>query len=460
MQGKVGRIVLGAMASGSGKTLITCGLLQALLNKGYRLSSFKCGPDYIDPMFHSHVLGTKTRNLDSFLTDEGTVKYLLGENGKGGDISIIEGVMGYYDGLGGISTKGSTYDIARITKSPVILIVNAKGASLSLIPAIKGFMEYREDSYIKGIILNQISPMFYETIKAKIEEELGIKVFGYVPKLEHLAIEGRHLGLISPSEIKNLKNKIDELANVLLETLQIDEIIKTAQEAPELSWEEEEDSKEKYPVTIGVAKDEAFSFHYEDNYALLNKLGAKIIFFSPLSDKKLPNVDGLWLVGGYPEQYGNELTQNKSMRDSIKAAVEGGMPCIAECGGFMYINSSLEGMDGIDYPMVGLIQGRAYRCKTLRRFGYIELESKKDSILGKTGTKLNAHEFHYYDTEDTGEDFKAVKPINKRSYDCIHSKNNLLAGYPHIYLYSNKEMGSNFLKACNNYKGRQKDGIK
>lgn len=463
MKKKIPRIVLGAMSSGSGKTLLTCGLLQMFMDRGYKTVSFKCGPDYIDPMFHSHILGTKSRNLDSFLAEEETVTYLLGENAKDMDIAVIERVMGFYDGLGGISTKGSTYDVARITKSPVILIINAKGMSLSLIPVIKGFMEYRKDSQIAGIILNYTSPMFYETIKTKIEEDLGIKVFGYVPKLENISIESRHLGLIAPNEVEGLRDTIKELADVLSKTLDIEGIIEAAKDTEELDWEaldcksiDWEVSSEFFSgaVTIGVAKDKAFSFHYEDNYALLKRLGAKIVFFSPLHDKKLPKVDGLWFTGGYPELYARELSENHSMIKDIREKINRGIPCIAECGGFLYLNQWLEGGDGKDYPMVGVIEARAYKCNRLQRFGYIELEMKKNSILGREGMKMRTHEFHYYDSESNGEDCMATKPVNKRNYECIHIEENLFAGFPHIYLYSNKEAGSEFIKNCKEYKGR------
>lgn len=481
------RIVLGAMSSGSGKTLVTCGLLQALLNRHIKVSSFKCGPDYIDPMFHSHIIGTKSRNLDSFFTDENTVNYLLAKNSMDMNISVIEGVMGYYDGLSGVTTKGSTYDIARITGSPVILIMNAKGMSLSMIAAIKGIMEYREDSNITGVILNNISPMFYETIKRKIEEELKIQVFGYVPKLEHLTIESRHLGLITPEEIDGLKEKINQLAMVLEETIQIDKILSVAEAAIDVSYEEvnavrtkdnenrienvtikesvkrienvalRESVTIKENVKIGIAKDKAFSFYYEDNFELLKSMGASLEFFSPLEDKKLPDVDGLWIGGGYPELYVKELSSNVSMRESIDRAIKGGMPCIAECGGFMYLHEELEKLEELEgeagkyYPMVGIIKGKAYKTNRLQRFGYIELESKKDSILGKAGTKMQAHEFHYYDSEIPGNDFIATKPINKRNYECIHISENLLAGFPHLYLYSNIELAQNYIEACRKF---------
>lgn len=463
-QNNIPRIVLGAMASGSGKTLVTCGLLQALMNRRYKVASFKCGPDYIDPMFHSHIIGTKSRNLDSFFTDDNTLKFLLSKNATDMDISVIEGVMGYYDGLSGITTKGSTYDIARITNSPVILIINGKGMSLSMIPAIKGFMDYRADSNIVGVILNNMSPMFYETIKCKIEEELRLDVFGYVPKLEHLTIESRHLGLKSPEEVDGLKEKINELAKVLENTIEIDKIISAANNAKDINYHEVKTTNIKEKVRIGIAKDKAFSFYYEDNFDLLKSMGATLEFFSPLEDKCLPEVDGLFIGGGYPELYAKKLSHNISMRDSIKKAINSGMPCIAECGGFMYLHSELEGIEVLEgnekvkaYPMVGIISGKAYKTDRLQRFGYIELEAKTDSMIGKAGISFQAHEFHYFDSETPGSDFVATKPINKRSYNCIHSSKNLIAGFPHLYFYSNIEIAKNYIEACRKFSNIRKE---
>ena len=205
---KIPRILLAAGASGSGKTLITCGLLQALVNRKMKVASFKCGPDYIDPMFHSRVIGTKSRNLDTFFTDSDVTRYLLGRNAADCDIAVMEGVMGFYDGVGGISTKASAYDLADTTDTPVILIVNSRGMSISLAAYIKGFMEYKENSHIKGVIFNQMSPMLYPRMKKLAEEQLGVEVLGYVPKVEDCVIESRHLGLVLPEEIKDLKGEI------------------------------------------------------------------------------------------------------------------------------------------------------------------------------------------------------------------------------------------------------------
>ena len=359
---KAARILLAAGASGSGKTLITCGLLQALVNRGLKTASFKCGPDYIDPMFHSRVIGAKSRNLDTFFTDRETTKYLFCENAADCDISVMEGVMGFYDGVAGTTTKASAYDLASVTDTPVILIVNSRGMSVSLAAYVKGFMEYRKDSHIQGVIFNQMSPMLYPRMKELLEKELNIKVLGYVPKMDDCVIESRHLGLVLPDEIPELKENLHRLAEVLEKTLDIDAILQLAESARELSAKEPRiDFCLKHPLRIGVADDEAFCFFYEDNFRLLRKMGAELVHFSPIRDKKLPaGLDGLLLYGGYPELNGKELEKNTSMREEIQKALSGGMPCMAECGGFMYLHEEMEAMDKKFYHMAGVLPGISY----------------------------------------------------------------------------------------------------
>ena len=464
---KAARILLAAGASGSGKTLITCGLLQALVNRGLKTASFKCGPDYIDPMFHSRVIGAKSRNLDTFFTDSETTKYLFCENAADCDISVMEGVMGFYDGVAGTTTKASAYDLASVTDTPVILIVNSRGMSVSLAAYVKGFMEYRKDSHIQGVIFNQMSPMLYPRMKELLEKELNIKVLGYVPKMDDCVIESRHLGLVLPDEIPELKENLHRLAEVLEKTLDIDAILQLAESARELSAKEPRiDFCLKHPLRIGVADDEAFCFFYEDNFRLLRKMGAELVHFSPIRDKKLPvGLDGLLLYGGYPELNGKALEENLSMRQEIAAAIKDGMPCLAECGGFMYLHESMEGMDGKFYEMAGVIPGKVWRTPRLTRFGYITLKQnqgishgkQETAILGESDLGVSpAHEFHYFDSDNCGTAFHASKPESKRGWDCMHGSDHLLAGFPHLYYYANPKIPQAFLKKCLEYKELQK----
>ena len=453
---KIPRILLAAGSSGSGKTLITCGLLEALVERGLKTASFKCGPDYIDPMFHSRVIGTKSRNLDTFFTGSEVTKYLLTRNARDCEIAVMEGVMGFYDGVAGTTTTASAYDLAKVTDTPVILIVNSRGMSVSLAAYVKGFLEYKKDSHIKGVIFNQMSPMLYLRMKKLLEEELGVAVLGYVPKVEDCVIESRHLGLVLPDEIPELKDRLHKLAGVLEETLDIDRILELAGEAPDLLDAKPEsvtDFRLSEPVRIGVAEDEAFCFFYADNFRLLGEMGAEIVPFSPMEDKQLPDdLDGLLLYGGYPELNGKKLEQNTTMKDMIREKLKAGMPCMAECGGFMYLHEEMEGMDGNFYQMAGVIPGKAYRTPKLSRFGYVTLTQKKPALGMEDFGEIQAHEFHYFDSENCGGDFHAAKPESKRGWDCIHGTDTMLAGFPHLYYYGNPEVPKAFLKKCLAYK--------
>lgn len=460
---KMPRILFAAGASGSGKTLITCGFLQALVNRGIRPASFKCGPDYIDPMFHSRVIGTKSRNLDTFFTSGELTRYLLGANGADCDLAVMEGVMGYYDGVGGNTSKASAYDLADATDTPVIFIVNSKGMSVSLAAYIKGFLEFKENSRIKGVIFNQMSPMLYPRMKAFVEENLPVKVLGYVPKAQDCTIESRHLGLVLPGEIEGLKERLFRLSQILEKTLDIDGILTLAKEAPELLFSDEclkEQEAYSYvlpgKLRIGVAKDEAFCFFYEDNFRLLRKMGAELVWFSPVHDKKLPeNLDGLLLYGGYPELYTEKLEENVSMRQSVRDAVGNGMPCLAECGGFLCLHEELEDMEGISHKMAGVISGRAYHTNRLGRFGYVSLRQKVPVLGEENLGEIPAHEFHYFDSPNCGDSFYAEKPGGKRGWDCIQGGESLMAGFPHLYYYGNPEVPKAFLKKCLEYSGRR-----
>ena len=453
---KIPRILLAAGSSGSGKTLITCGLLEALVERGLKTASFKCGPDYIDPMFHSRVIGTKSRNLDTFFTVPEVTKYLLTRNARDCEVAVMEGVMGFYDGVAGTTTRASAYDLAKVTDTPVILIVNSRGMSVSLAAYVKGFLEYKKDSHIKGVIFNQMSPMLYPRMKKLLEEELGVAVLGYVPKVEDCVIESRHLGLVLPDEIPELKDRLHKLAGVLEETLDIDRILELAGEAPDLLDAKPEsvtDFRLSEPVRIGVAEDEAFCFFYADNFRLLGEMGAEIVPFSPMEDKQLPDdLDGLLLYGGYPELIGKKLEQNTTMKDMIREKLKAGMPCMAECGGFMYLHEEMEGMDGNFYQMAGVIPGKAYRTPKLSRFGYVTLTQKKPALGMEDFGEIPAHEFHYFDSENCGGDFHAAKPESKRGWDCIHGTDTMLAGFPHLYYYGNPEVPKAFLKKCLAYK--------
>lgn len=441
------RIMISAVSSGSGKTLITCGLLQALKNRGLKAGAFKCGPDYIDPMFHKKVLKMPSRNLDTFFTNEKTMRYLFTSAAKDYDISVIEGVMGYYDGIGARSHKGSAYELSKNLKTPVIIVVNAKGMSLSAAAIIKGIMEFRDDNPIQGVILNQVSERIYPQLKCAIEKELFIKVLGYLPKVNEFILESRHLGLVLPNEIKEMEIKIEKLAELLEQTVDIDQILQLAGEALQMELEEFKSQKLPHSPAIAIAKDEVFCFYYEENIELMKQMGAEIIEFSPLHDKYLPkHINGLILGGGYPELYAKQLSENQSMIMEIKEYVKKNRPILAECGGFMYLHDTMEDNNKKSYKMVGAIHGHVYKTNKLGRFGYITLSPKKEDLFLQE--EMKGHEFHYFDSSNCGDSYLASKPLSNREWSCIHGSNNQCMGFPHIYYYSNPNFIYQFLLRC------------
>ncbi len=443
------RFMIAAPASGSGKTLLTCGILQALVERGMKVASFKCGPDYIDPMFHSRVIGTRSKNLDAFFCEEDMLRYLFARSAEGMDISVIEGVMGFYDGIAAASTKASSYDLSERIGAPVVLMIDCKGTSISCIPMIDGFLKFRKNN-IRGVILNQMSEGIFRELKPVIERETGTEVLGYVPRVNELVLESRHLGLVLPDEVEGLKTKLSKLAELMEKTIDIDRIVEIARSAPDIEAKTPEIKKLSERVKIGVADDDAFCFTYQDNLELLEQCGAEIVRFSPLKDSKLPDgIRGLVLSGGYPEIHAESLSRNVPMLEDIRSKLEDGMPCMAECGGFMYLHEELEDQDRKFWPMVGYIKGKTFNTGRLTRFGYVKLSAGNGQML-PGNSLVKGHEFHYWDSENCGNGWTAEKTSGKR-YACINGSERMMAGFPHIYYYSNPDLPYSFLLACARY---------
>ena len=441
------RILFAAPASGSGKTTIVCGVLRALKNRGKTVSAFKCGPDYIDPLFHERVVGVRSGTLDLFFSDPDTLRRLYAQNAAGSDCAVIEGVMGYYDGLSAASDEASTYAVAKALHAPVVLIVDSRGQSLSALAALNGFLRFRPDSHIVGVIFNRMSEHVYRALKPEVEA-LGVVPVGFVPKSDALMLESRHLGLVTPDGVADLSEKLDALAALLADTLDFDALERIMQSAPALDVPETPEAPDMPKTVIAAARDEAFCFLYRDNLALLRRYNAEIRFFSPLHDTALPEgTQGLYLPGGYPELYADRLSENAAMRAAIGTAIENGMPCLAECGGFLYLHRTLEDMDGAAHPMCGVIGAEAFRTQKLGRFGYVTLSANADTAFFRTGESIRAHEFHYFESGDPGAAFAAVKP-NGRGWTCMHAQGNLLAGFPHLFFESNPKPVERFLRRC------------
>ncbi|MCM1314595.1 MAG: cobyrinate a,c-diamide synthase [Muribaculaceae bacterium] len=436
------RIIIAGTHSGCGKTTVTCAILSAMVVRGLKVSSFKCGCDYIDPMFHEQIICVKSHNLDSFFCDVDTLKNILHENGKNSDISVIEGVMGFYDGVNG---SGSAHSVSEITETPVILVIDCKGMSDSIGAVISGFLHYKPNR-ITGIIFNRL-PEKLIPLAEKICQELGTEYLGRMP-VHSYSIASRHLGLVTAEEISDIKEKIHLTGELAEKNIMIDRILEISDNIfPE--YNKIKINKIGNPV-IAIARDKAFCFIYRDNIEILEKMGCKIEYFSPMNDGKIPeNADGLILYGGYPELYAEKLSGNVSMIDSVRKAVNSGIPVIAECGGFMYLHEFID-----NFSMVGVLDGMAYRTDKLQRFGYITLKSDNESLLFRAGGKIPAHEFHYWDTTNNGDSLTAEKS-DGRNWKCVVCTKNMYAGFPHIYFYSDIETAERFVKKCMEYGGKK-----
>ncbi len=461
------RIMIAAAKSGSGKTTVTCGLIRAFQNRGKAVSSFKCGPDYIDPMFHAGTLGVKTGNLDSFFTGQDKLKQLLLSRAEKSDIAVLEGVMGYYDGLGGISERASSCEIAEITECPVILMLDAKGASLSLAPVLEGILNYHEKTQIRGIILNRVTAGFYPTLKRCLEKELlsrhiAVRILGYLPENPDFQVPSRHLGLVTPNELRDRQNWAEKIAQQLEQSVEVDEILNIAGSAPAVSFQlpaafnHINDCKTK--VRIAVASDEAFSFYYSENEDFLREHGAEPVYFSPVHDANVPeDIDGMIIGGGYPELFQKELEANAAMRTQIRLLLSNGLPTIAECGGFMYLLKELKNQDNETSNMCGVIPATGFNAGHLTRFGYFEGKTRRDGLFGKAGTILRGHSFHYWDADRIGDGIELKKPTGERTWNEEFYTDTIAAGFPHFYYPGNEDAILHFLGTCRTYKKRRAD---
>lgn len=444
--------MIAAAGSGSGKTTITTALLKAFLNDGKKVAAYKCGPDYIDPMFHSEVVKIPSKNIDKFILGDNNVKFIVGKNESNADISIIEGVMGYYDGIG-YGTSGSSYEISKVLSCPTVLVLNCEGMAVSVCAIIEGFINFRLDSNIKGVILNNISEGMYHYYKNIIELNTDVKVYGFMNHLEECRLESRHLGLVTAQEIGNLQSIVKTLGENAIKTIDLKGLYELSLTAPILEYDQPV-IEELGKVNIGLAYDKAFCFYYKDSLDVLEQMGANLIKFSPLKDEKLPeNISGLIFGGGYPELYMEELSQNKSMIEDIKDKIDSSIPTFAECGGYMYLLEEYKD-ENKEYKLVGAAKGQSYMTNKLNNFGYVTITANKDNLMCKKGDKISGHEFHYSISSNQGNSFTASKPESDKVWECIVADDTKFMGYPHLHFMGNMDFAKNFVEKSINYSKR------
>lgn len=448
------RFVIAGTGSSVGKTTFTIGLMKALQNQGKIVQGFKCGPDYIDPTYHTAVTGRVSRNIDSWMFSQEAVRDIVARTSMDADVAIIEGVMGFYDGKDPLSDEGSAAEISVVTESPVILIVNCASMARSVAAVVKGFQLLSDKPNIVGVIANQVGSVgHYEIAKAAIEQECGIPVIGYLKREADIDIPSRHLGLIPAVERGELDSFFDKLGALMAETIDLD-LLLALTKAPVLEETgqifAEEPSKN---ICIAVAKDAAFNFYYEENLALLQAKGATLQFFSPLANEPVPDeADGLYIGGGFPEEFADILAKNSATKQSIRQAIEKGLPTLAECGGFMYLTDAITNSDGERYDMVGVIPGEVAMQTKLAALGYREIYGTDANFLIGSDEEAKGHEYHFSTYTGTHETpaYKTKGRFGKKQEG--YQAGNLVAGYTHFHFVSNPKLVDNWIAACKKVK--------
>ncbi len=441
-------LLIAGTNSGSGKTTLTLGVLRALCRRGLSVQPFKVGPDYIDTAWHTKVANTPSHNLDAFMLNEATLNVLFDQQTKNADIAVIEGVMGLFDGYGKDPFYCSSAGMAKNLGCPIVLVVDGKAMSTSAAAIVLGFQQFGKEVNIAGVIFNHVhSDKHYKLLKQVVETYCRIPVFGRLPKLPAIALPSRHLGLMTVQESQDMDSQWDKLADTVEQCIDVDGLLHIAQidRQTELSHSVYRDIEGKGKgLTVAVAMDKAFNFYYQANLDLLASSGAKICYFSPLTDKDLPVCDLVYIGGGYPEVYAEQLSQNRSMLKSILSAHHKNIPIYAECGGLMYLGSSLSDSEGNFFPMVGILSGQSVMTNKLNRFGYCKAKADKDTLLCVAGSELRGHEFHY---SDFVTDLDPVFTLTKEQEGKVTAKwcggyqvENTLAMYLHVHFAQSPKM--------------------
>lgn len=448
------KFLIAGATSGVGKTSITLGIISSLVKRGYSVQPYKVGPDYVDTKFHSRVSGHVSRNVDDYLIpDDDTLKYLFEKDTKNIDIGVVEGVMGLYDGLGSDKDAHSTSAMAKKLQLPVILIVSGKSISTSTAAVVKGFVDFDPDINIAGVIINNVmSENHYQLIKAAVQRYCPtVSVLGYMKFNKELELPSRQLGLVPDDEVDAVDEKISGLAKLITKNVDLDQILNfSSDDKLEYSgtFAREMNQLRVNPISIGIAQDEAFSFYYRDNLELLRDFGVKLIPFSPITDTELPDVDSLWLGGGYPEEKSFELSQNVAMRKAIKDFSDAGKPIYAECGGLMYLGKKLINESGETHEMVGIFDGTSQMTKRLKKFGYCQAIPNEDCFIGKKNSVIYGHEFHHSTFEPTSDSKLATMLTMEKYRDGKlastwtggYQIKNTFASYLHIHFYQNVDV--------------------
>lgn len=453
------RLTIAGTNSGVGKTTVTLGLMAVFCRRHMKVQGFKVGPDYIDPTYHTVVTGRPSRNLDTWMMAPEIVREVFDRGSEGADISVIEGVMGMYDGKEPLSNTGSTAEVSQLLQTPIILVVDVASMARSAAAVVLGFQQLDPNVHIGGVIVNQVgSKGHYELVKAAIEQVCGVPVVGYLTKQESLRIPERHLGLVPAIERGEMTGLMDALADTMEATVDVDRMLQIAQSAP--SWRAPEPTlfvgrRRDVIVTLAIARDRAFNFYYPENLELLEWYGARLVKFRPLDGESIPDgVNGVYIGGGFPEEFAALLSQSIDVAASLRYAVQDGMPVYAECGGFMYLMESLTDKQGEAHQMTGIVPASTAMQSKRAALGYREVIARQDTLLLRAGEHARGHEFHYSTvTYQHPENWPyAYETVGLRGAKLEgYAQGNLLAGYTHLHFASNPHVAERFIAACKAY---------
>ena len=448
------RIVIAGTNSGCGKTTVAIGLMSALARKGYKVQGFKAGPDYIDPGHHTHVTGIPSRNLDTWMIGRDRLLELFEHSARHANVSVIEGVMGMFDGYDALDERGSTAHLAKLLDAPVLLVINAKAMARSAAAMVHGYKTFDPAVRVVGVIANNISSENHlEYVRPAIEAATETPVLGYLPNDSEIVLAERHLGLIPHAEGQIAEQRYEKITQNVLEHVDLERLIEWASDVRKLPEYTPsiftEKSKPHHPVKIGVARDEAFHFYYEDNLDILRAFGAELVFFSPLYDRSLPNdLELLYIGGGFPEMFVEQLADNSEMLRSIKGFAEASMPIYAECGGLMLLAQSIRTFDGRVYPMAGVLPVKSNMMPRRMALGYVTIRVRRDNVLSPAGAVHRGHEFHWSTVEEIGEVTYAYETVKRRGRagkrDGI-MVGNVLASYAHLHFASDLKLAENLV---------------
>jgi cobyrinic acid a,c-diamide synthase len=451
------RLMIAGTSSGAGKTTIATAVMFSLARRGYRVQPYKAGPDYIDPGYHTAATGRICRNLDSWLLNEGAVRELFIRSARRADLSLVEGVMGLYDGIGSTSEASSAH-IAKILHLPVLLVLNVQSMACSAAAMVLGYQQMDPLVRLAGVVLNRVGgERHYRLVKEAIEDRCRIPVVGYVPRETKVNLPERHLGLLPTAEKNELAEYLAALAVAVGEGLDLEQVVDIARRADPLPVTEGNifsSTPAGTEVRIGIARDEAFNFYYQDGLDLLAHLGAELVSFSPLRDHCLPeNLAGLYLGGGFPEMFLEALAENHTFRSSLKEAVACGLPVYAECGGLMYLSEAIVDFEGREYPAAGVIPGRCRMEKKRAALGYVTARVLNDNVLAPAGALLRGHEFHYSVWEEPDvpgfcRAYRLERAMGTAGVEDGLVRGNLLASYVHLHLAGYPHFAARFLANC------------